>query len=247
MKGSRNELSIRLCFGIAMDCKTRVLVIDDDRMMCRLLMEYLAPHGYTVLMAHSGEEGIAQIVSTQIDVVILDVMLPGMDGFTVLKRIRARANVPVLILTGRGEERERITGLDAGADDYIPKTFSHRELLARLNAVLRRTKAIAPEEIVESGGIFVNAAKRLARRHETRLDLTAAEFDILLALMRARGRVLSREQLLHASERSLEVSDRSIDVHVSSLRKKLGEDSKSVGYIETVRSLGYRFREEEQG
>ena len=150
------------------------------------------------------------------------------------------------LLTGRGEERECIAGLDAGADDYIPKTFSHRELLARLNAVVRRVKSLTPEDVVQAGDISVDGAQRVARKGETRLELTAAEFDILLALMRAHGRVLTREQLLHASERSLDVSDRSIDVHVSSLRRKLGDDPRSVGYIETVRSLGYRFRDPER-
>ena len=222
---------------------TRVLVIDDDRMICQLLAEYLAPHGYEVTAAHNGLEGAALAISSSPDVVILDVMLPGLDGFGVLRRIRAQSSVPVLMLTSRGEERERIAGLDSGADEYVPKTFSHRELLARLNAVVRRAKAGTPGEVLEGGGISLDSARRMVRRGETRLDLTPAEFDILEALMRAGGRVLSREQLLQvASERVLEVSDRSIDVHISSLRRKIG-DEQVARCVETVRSLGYRFRD----
>jgi two-component system response regulator CpxR len=220
----------------------RALVIDDDRLICQLLAEYLAPHGYDVVAAHNGPDGVNAALAAGVDVVLLDVMLPGLDGFEVLKRIRARSNVPVLMLTARGTEKERIAGLDAGADDYVPKTFSHRELLARLNALMRRTKpALREETIEEAFGLSLDPAQRLAKRDGTRIDLTAVEFDLLLALMRARGRVLSREQLLQeASQRGPDVSDRSVDVHVSSLRRKLGAP-----YIETVRSLGYRFRDPE--
>ena len=225
---------------------TRVLVIDDDRMICQLLAEYLRPHGYEVSTAHTGHEGAALAISSQPDVVILDVMLPGLDGFGVLRRIRAQSGVPVLMLTSRGEERERIAGLDSGADEYVPKTFSHRELLARLNAVVRRARATNPGDVVEGGGFRLDSARRIVRYGETRLELTTAEFEILEALMRAGGRVLSREQLLQvASERVLEVSDRSIDVHISSLRRKMG-DEKAARCVETVRSLGYRFRDAEE-
>lgn len=224
----------------------RALVIDDDRLICQLLAEYLAPHGYDVRAAHTGPDGVVQALSPEIDVVILDVMLPGIDGFEVLKKIRARSNVPVLMLTARGGEKERIAGLDSGADEYVPKTFSHRELLSRLNALMRRVKSAARGDVVEVGGISLDSAQRVAKCGATRLDLTAAEFDILYALMRADGRVLSREQLLHeASQRGPDVSDRSVDVHISSLRRKLGGD-KAV-WIETVRSLGYRFGDPARG
>lgn len=224
----------------------RALVIDDDRLICQLLAEYLAPHGYTVLAAHTGPEGVSRALLPDIDVVLLDVMLPGMDGFEVLRRIRARSTVPVMMLTARGTENERIAGLDSGADDYVPKTFSHRELLARLNALMRRAKpALCEPPLEEAYGIVLDAAQRVARKDGVRIDLTAVEFDILLALMRARGRVLSREQLLQeASQRGPDVSDRSVDVHVSSIRRKLGYE-KTSGCIETVRSMGYRFREPE--
>lgn len=246
-------MNLRLCpaaFGYAeaeMSEGARVLVIDDDRMICQLLAEYLAPHGYTVLAAHNGPDGVALALQPETDVVLLDVMLPGMDGFEVLKRIRARSSVPVLMLTARGTEQERIAGLDSGADDYVPKTFSHRELLARLNALMRRAKPASREPATEEAfGISLDPSQRMARKQGVRIDLTAVEFDILLALMRARGRVLSREQLLQeASQRGPEVSDRSIDVHVSSIRRKLGYE-RSSGCIETVRSLGYRLRDPEE-
>lgn len=221
----------------------RLLVVDDDEMMCQLLTEYLGSHGFDVQVAHTGEEGVAKGVGSDLDAVVLDVMLPGIDGFEVIRKIRARSGVPILMLTARAQERDRIMGLDAGADDYLTKTLSSRELLARINAVVRRTKPRTPSDTVEMGGIQLDIGKRLARLRNTRLDLTAGEFDILLALMRANGRVLTREQLLNASDRGLNVTDRLIDVHISSLRRKLGDEHNPSGFIETVRSLGYRFRD----
>ena len=219
-----------------------LLVIDDDRLICQLLAEYLAPHGYRVTAVHNGIDGVSRAVAGDVDVVLLDVMLPGLDGFEALKRIRARSDVPVIMLTARGAENDRIAGLDAGADDYVPKTFSHRELLARVNAVVRRGRGLPGEGIVEAFGVSLDPARRIARLQGVRIELTAVEFDILLALMRARGRVLSREQLVaEASQRGPDVSDRSIDVHVSSLRRKLGPEPWP-GHIETVRSQRYRFR-----
>lgn len=228
-----------------MGATIRTLVIDDDRLICQLLAEYLAPHGYEVTAAHSGLEGAAKAVGQDVDLVILDVMLPGIDGFEVLRRIRSRSDVPLLMLTARGSEKERIAGLDAGADDYVPKTFSHRELLARLNALMRRTATGRRDVLFSAVGISVDPRQRLVKKDGVRVDLTAVEFDMLLALMRADGRVLSREQLLaEASQRGPDVSDRAVDVHISSLRKKLGYEIAS-GCIETVRSLGYRFRDAE--
>ncbi len=229
-----------------MSASLRALVVDDDRLICQLLAEYLAPHGYDVVTAHNGLDGVDRAAAPDIDVVILDVMLPGIDGFEVLKRIRVRSSVPVIMLTARGSERERISGLDTGADDYIPKTFSHRELLSRLNAVMRRVKPASFDNLEEAFGITLDPSRRIVKREGRRVELTAVEFDILCALMRAKGRVLSREQLLQeASQRGPEVSDRSIDVHISSVRRKLGYE-RTAGCIETVRSLGYRFRNPEE-
>jgi DNA-binding response OmpR family regulator len=228
-----------------MDDRLGVLVVDDDRFLCQLLRDYLTLHSYEVLFAHTGPDGVALALSSELDAVILDVMLPGMDGFEVLRRIRGRSDVPVLMLTARGDEPDRISGLNKGADDYLPKTFSHKELLARLNAVIRRSSSARPKESYAAGDLVVDTARRIARLGDSRLDLTPVEFDILLALMRADGRVLSREQLLQeASKRGFDVSERSVDVHISSLRRKLRDGPKGgstpPGYIETVRNIGYR-------
>jgi DNA-binding response OmpR family regulator len=227
---------------------SRVLVIDDDRKLCRLIRDYLEPLGYAVAAVHTGPEGAEKAISESWQAVILDVMLPGCDGFEVLKRIRHRSDVPVLMLTGRGEEADRIVGLEIGADDYLPKTFSTRELLARLRAVTRRTTRPAPAagdeataEIVV-GKLRVNPDTRVAVLADQALPLTPVEFDLLTSLCRARGRVKTREQLLEEiRERDYEVFDRSIDVHISGLRKKLGDDPKEPRFIRTLRAAGYMF------
>ncbi|MCC6355805.1 MAG: response regulator transcription factor [Verrucomicrobiae bacterium] len=222
----------------------RVLVIDDDRKLCRLIGEYLGPMGYAVEAAHAGPEGVERATADEWSAVILDVMLPGLDGFEVLRRIRARSDVPVLMLTARGEEADRIVGLEMGADDYLPKTFSSRELLARLRAVTRRSAvrsgAARPDPEFVVGPLRVNTGSRTAILGDRPLSLTPVEFDLLASLAKARGRVKTRERLLEEiRERDYEVFDRSIDVHISALRKKLGDDAKEPRFIRTVRSAGY--------
>lgn len=227
------------------DGPLRLLVIDDDRKLCRLLRDYLEPMGYVVEMAHTGPEGLELARRERFAAVLLDVMLPGLDGFEVLKALRRDSDVPVLMLTARGDEADRIVGLELGADDYLPKTFSTRELLARLRAVIRRTHAPLAAEVgadpeIVVGDLRVNPAVRVAVQGDQPLSLTPVEFDLLHSLMRARGRVKTREQLLEEiRERDYEVFDRSIDVHISALRKKLGDDPKNPRYIRTVRSAGY--------
>jgi len=228
------------------DGKTRLLVIDDDRKLCRLIRDYLEPMGYDVESAHTGPEGLDKALASQYQAIILDVMLPGMDGFEVLKQLRRTSEVPVLMLTARGEEPDRIVGLEIGADDYLPKTFSTRELLARLRAVTRRaTRAAAEgepggEKEIVVGHLRVNPAARVALLDDQALTLTPVEFDLLAALARASGRVKSREQLLEEiRDRNYDVFDRSIDVHISTLRRKLDDDAKEPRYIRTVRSAGY--------
>lgn len=223
--------------------KTRVLMIDDDRKLCRLVRDYLEPMGYAVDAAHTGPDGLEKATSENFHAIILDLMLPGMDGFEVLKKLRHTSDVPVLMLTARGEEPDRIVGLEMGADDYLPKTFSTRELLARLRAVTRRgtqkTKSSEPEEIV-IGPLRVRPASRVAILDDQALVLTPVEFDLLSSLASAKGRVKTREQLLEAmADRNYDVFDRSIDVHISCLRKKLDDDPKSPRFIKTVRSAGY--------
>lgn len=234
--------------SVASDGRARLLVVDDDRKLCRLIKDYLDPMGYAVELAHTGPEGVERAVSQPWSAVVLDVMLPGLDGFEVLKRIRAQSAVPVLMLTARGEEPDRIVGLELGADDYLPKTFSPRELLARLRAVIRRSSqatARAPEEPEAElvvGDLHINLGARVAVLADKPLDLTPVEFDLLQSLARARGRVKTREQLLdEIRERDYDVFDRSIDVHISALRKKLGDDAKEPRFIKTVRSAGYMF------
>lgn len=223
----------------------RILVIDDDRKLCRLIRDYLEPMGYAVELAHTGPDGVERATTEPWQAVILDVMLPGLDGFEVLKRIRAKADVPVLMLTARGDEADRIVGLEIGADDYLPKTFSTRELLARLRAVTRRQGRTvkpgeeAPEEFVV-GPLRVVPDTRTAVLGDQPLALTPVEFDLLASLARAKGRVRSREALLEeCRDRNYDVFDRSIDVHISALRKKLGDDPKQPRFIRTYRGAGY--------
>src|SRR5580765_3115217 len=224
--------------------RTRVLVIDDDRKLCRLIKDYLEPMGYEISAVHTGPEGVEKAIADKWQAVILDVMLPGLDGFEVLKRIRHESNVPILMLTARGEEADRIVGLEIGADDYLPKTFSTRELLARLRAVVRRSRAARPiqaeEKEIALGPLRIHPEARVAVLGDRPLDLTPVEFDLLLCLAGAKGRVKTREALLdEIRDRDYEVFDRSVDVHISALRKKLGDDPKTPHFIRTVRSAGY--------
>lgn len=224
---------------------TQILMVDDDLKLCGLVRDYLEPLGYALDSVHTGPEGVEAVRSGDYRAVILDVMLPDMDGFEVLREIRKESEVPVLMLTGRGEEADRVMGLELGADDYLPKTFSTRELLARLRAVTRRTtlKAMDADESIEeivNDELRMRPESRSASVGETPLNLTALEFDLLFSLAQNAGRVRSREQLLDdVAGRDYDVFDRSIDVHMSSLRRKLGDNPKDPKYIKTVRSVGY--------
>ena len=224
---------------------TPLLLIDDDKKLCRLIRDYLTPLGYSVEAAHTGPEGLSRATNGKWQAIILDFMLPGMDGFEVLKQLRKTCDTPVLMLTARGDEADRIVGLELGADDYLPKTFSTRELLARLRAVTRRTSRSSRTEEDEGdeyvvGPLRVRTASRTAVLDERPLVLTPVEFDLLAALAKAKGRVRSREQLLdEIRDRNFDVFDRSIDVHISALRKKLGDDPKVPRFIRTLRAAGY--------
>jgi len=225
----------------------RVLIIDDDRDLGGLIKQYLEPLGYTVANEYDGPGGVERATDEAFDAIILDVTLPGMDGFEVLKRLRARSDVPILMLTSRGEETDRIVGLEMGADDYLPKTFSSRELLARLRAVMRRRTARSEAESptreeaeIVVGTLRINPAARIALLNDQPLSLTALEFELLTSLARARGRVKSREQLIETiADRNYDGLDRSIDVHIWALRRKLGDDPKNPRFIQTVRAVGY--------
>jgi two-component system response regulator CpxR len=218
-----------------------VLVIDDDAELCALLGEFLRRENFEVVFAHDGASGLKQALEGRPSIVVLDVMLPAMDGFTVLRRIREKSKVPVLMLTARGEDVDRIVGLELGADDYLPKPFNPRELAARIRAILRRIdQPPEPGSVrLSVNGVTLDPATREVTRDGRRVDLTTFEFDILHALMKAAGRVLSRDDLMERLyQRKSTPFDRSIDVHVSHLRRKLETDRT---LIKTIRGVGYQF------
>lgn len=221
----------------------RLLVIDDDVELCELVAEFLAREGFAAEFAHDGDRGLAAALEGSHQAIILDVMLPKLGGFEVLRRIRERKRTPILMLTARGDHVDRIVGLEMGADDYIPKPFDPRELVARLRAVLRRVEGPPPgegqQEPLVVDDLRLDSGAREAWRGRRRLDLTAVEFDLLAALMGAAGRVVSRDELSRAAlGRAFQAFDRSVDMHVSHLRRKLG-DGAGDALIKTVRSAGY--------
>jgi DNA-binding response OmpR family regulator len=225
---------------------TPLLIVDDDQLFCGMLADYLNPFGYDLKAVHAGPAGVDAARNSTWAAVILDVMLPGMDGFEVLRRIRSFSPLPVLMLTGRGDEMDRIVGLEVGADDYVPKTTSMRELLARVRALLRRSAMCVPAEEpardadLKIGELGIYPAGRVATVSDRVVALRPVEFDLLLCLARAKGRVLTRDQLLdRIRDRNWEVFDRSIDVHVCNLRRKLGDDPRQPQFIRTCRSTGY--------
>ncbi len=216
----------------------RVLLVDDDRRLYELLDRYLGENGVTVEHAADGGRGLAALEQGAFDAVLLDVMMPGMDGLATLKRIRAKSHVPVIMLTARGDETDRVVGLELGADDYLAKPFSPRELLARLRAVLRRAQPSAVGERLVVGDLVIEVAGRAVRLGERAVELTAIEFDILVALARRAGRVIPRDALLDEAGRGdVVVGERTVDVHISHLRQKLGDDPPR--RIRTVRGVGY--------
>src|SRR5579859_6017532 len=226
----------------------RILVIDDDVELCGLVSEYLRAEGFAIECVHDGESGLKRANAGEYLLVVLDVMLPGINGFEVLRRIRATSRLPVLLLTARGEDVDRIVGLEIGADDYLPKPFNPRELVARIRAVLRRTRAdgsgaAAAPDMVSVGDVELDPATRTVRLEGKPVDLTSVEFNLLEVLLREAGRVVPRERLVNAVlSRKFSPFDRSIDMHVSKVRKKLGDsDTDGDEHIKTVRGVGYIF------
>lgn len=219
---------------------TRVLLVDDDLRMVQLLQAYLEQNAVQVGTANDGKRALAELDAGAYDAVLLDVMMPGMDGLEVCKRIRARSRVPIIMLTAKGDETDRVVGLELGADDYLAKPFSPRELLARLRAVLRRAQPGVLADRLTAGSVLVDVASRTVAVAGEGKELTGLEFDILVALMRRAGRVIPRDALLSEAGRSdVNVGERTVDVHVSHLRQKLGDDSRSPRLIKTVRGVGY--------
>ncbi|HYO93140.1 MAG TPA: response regulator transcription factor [Polyangiaceae bacterium] len=218
----------------------RVLIVDDDLRLFELLQSYLGQNHVSALSAPDGQRALSLLETEAVDAVLLDIMMPGMDGLTVLRKIRERSALPVIMLTAKGDETDRVVGLELGADDYLPKPFSPRELLARLRAVLRRTQSELVERRVAVSGIVADLDSRNVELKGRAIELTAVEFDILVALLQRAGRVVPRSALLELAGRSdVVVSDRTVDVHVSHLRKKLGDDPPRL--IRTVRGVGYVF------
>jgi two-component system, OmpR family, response regulator len=216
----------------------RVLIVDDDARLFELLESYLEPNGVRSVHAADGKRGLEALASSAFDAVLLDVMMPELDGLNVLKKIREKSRVPVIMLTAKGDETDRVVGLELGADDYLAKPFSPRELLARLRAVLRRSELGQEREQLVVGEVSVDLGSRRASVGEREVELTGLEFDLLVALMRRAGRVVPRSMLLELAGRSdVTVNDRAVDVHISHLRRKLGDDPPR--WIKTVRGVGY--------
>lgn len=225
----------------------QILVIDDDRELCELLVEFLEPEGFSVETVHEPYQGLRRALSGQHGLLVLDVMLPAMTGFELLRNLRISSQVPVLMLTARGEDVDRIVGLEMGADDYLAKPFNPRELVARIQAIWRRSQ---PEELqpldnrtqLELDDILLDTGSRIVQQNNDTIKLTAAEFSLLYELLKNAGQVMTREELTQkVLSRTLEIFDRSIDVHVSSLRKKLGHTIGNRERIKTIRSVGYLY------
>ncbi len=225
----------------------RILVIDDDRELCELLSDYLKPEGFEVEAVFDGEKGVARALSGEHKLVVLDVMLPGISGFEALRRIREGSRLPVIMLTARGDDVDRIVGLEMGADDYLPKPFNPRELVARIRAIQRRSgpaeavRTAAPSQLVIMD-VELDTMTRTVKRSGKDVELTAIEFSLLEELLRSAGQVVTRKELSSkVLGRGLSPYDRSIDVHVSSLRRKLGHEVEGIERIKTIRGVGYLY------
>lgn len=220
----------------------RILLIEDDPRLARMVQDYLSEAGYRVQHALTGKEGIAMTTRDTFDALVLDLMLPDIDGLEVCRQVRAKSQTPVLMLTARGDAMDRIIGLEMGADDYLPKPFEPRELLARLRAILRRSNTSAPSTILHFGRLEIDRDAREIRIDGQPRALTAHQFDIVAALAERAGRVLSRDALFDIVKgESLEAFDRSIDVHISRIRAALEDNPKKPRRVLTVRGAGYVF------
>ena len=222
----------------------KILIIDDDEELCELVSEYLGVEGFEVESVNDGETGLKLALSGDYDMVILDVMLPKMNGFDVLRNLREESQLPVIMLTARGDDMERIVGLEIGADDYLPKPFNPRELAARLRAILRRATAdetdVTDDDKLSVDGVEVVASARTATCDGNDLNLTSVEFELLADLLREAGKIVKKEDLSErVLGRSLSPFDRSLDMHISNVRKKLGPRADGTERIKTIRSVGY--------
>jgi DNA-binding response OmpR family regulator len=220
----------------------RILLIEDDTRLAEMVRDYLGEAGFRVSRAASGGEGLALHAREAFDAIVLDLMLPDMDGLKVCSQIRARAATPILMLTARGDAMDRVVGLEMGADDYLPKPFEPRELLARLKAILRRSKGETKSQALRFGRLEIDPDSREVRLDGEARPLTAYQFDLLLALARHAGRVMSRDSLMDIlKSEPMEAFDRSIDVHISRIRAAIEDDAKKPRRVITVRGAGYVF------
>ena len=226
--------------------KTKLLVIDDDEKLNRLLIDYLSRFGFAVTAHTHPLKGLKAIKSLEPELIILDVMLPDLDGFEVCKQIRQEHSIPIIMLTARGDVTDRIVGLELGADDYLPKPFEPRELVARIQSILRRNRQGLEKEIMKRGELSVDLSRHQASIKDQPIDLTTAEFEILKLFIKRSGIVLSRNQILeHLWDIEWDVYNRSVDVLISRLRQKLGDNPRNPTYIKTVWGSGYMFIAEE--
>ena len=225
-----------------------VLIVDDEPRIVDLAREYLEHAGFTVFMASDGPSALAAIAAHKPDVLVLDLGLPGMDGLEVARAIRRSSTMPIIMLTARDQELDRILGLEIGADDYVTKPYSPRELVARVRAILRRAALVAePAERIETGGLTIDIATMAVEDDGRKVELTPTEFALLVALARSPGRVFTRSQLLDAIHGlTFEVYERAIDAHVKNLRHKLEADPTRPRYVLTVYGVGYKFAQEQQ-
>ncbi len=225
----------------------RILIIDDDVELCELVAQFLEPEGFSADAVQDGAEGLERAKSGEHVLIVLDVMLPRMNGLELLRRLRRVSSIPVVLLTARGDDVDRIIGLELGADDYLPKPFNPRELVARIHAVLRRSRperrpAGSTPEQIQVGEIELDAGARVVRQAGHAVELTTVEFNLLEALLQNAGRVVTRDQLAkEVLGRSFTPYDRSLDMHISNLRRKLGDQTKGKELIKTIRSVGYLY------
>lgn len=245
---ARGDQTLLSSKGTIQRITPRLLVVDDDRDLCQLAVQYLEPEGFTLSAVHTGGEGIRAAIEGNYELIILDVMLPDKKGFEVLREIRTHVRTPVLMLTAKGDEFDRILGLELGADDYLPKPFNPRELIARISAVLRRSgwqsesMTTSRPPVISSGDMVLDAAARTVLKDGEPLRLTSAEFDLLHVFFKTPGQVLTREELVQSVlDRKFSAFDRSIDLHVSNLRRKLGPQNDGAERIRSVRGIGYLY------
>lgn len=223
--------------------QTNILIVDDDVELCGLLQEFLEAEGLGVRIANDGRAGLDEARKPGLDLIVLDVMMPELSGMDVLKELRKESRIPVIMLTARGEDLDRILGLELGADDYLPKPCNPRELLARIRAVLRRSSMTAGRNEIAVDDLEMNIGSRQIKRAGEEVDLTSTEFSILLSLLQHQGDVVSKRDLyISALNREPVQHDRSIDMHVSNLRRKLGPTADGEPRIETIRGIGYQYR-----